>query len=74
VRKNEGKDGNPLNEVRVLCDSLTDNDGVLVADKTIRLNPEKSILGLEVGDEIRLTEADFRRLADGFLAEVESRY
>jgi hypothetical protein len=74
VRKNEGKDGNPLNEVRVLCDSLTDNDGVLVADKTIRLNPEKSILGLEVGDEIRLTEANLRRLADGFLAEIESRY
>ena len=74
VRKNEGKDGNPLNEVRVLCDSLTDNDGVLAADKTIRLDPEKSILGLEVGDEIKLTEADFRRLADGFLAEIESGY
>lgn len=74
VRKNEGKDGNPLNEVRVLCDSLTDNDGVVAADKTIRLEPETSILGLEVGDEIRLTEADFRRLADGFLAEIERRY
>ena len=74
LRKNEGKDGNPLNEVRVLCDSLTDNDGVLAADKTSRLDPEKSILGLEVGDEIKLTEADFRRLADGFLAEIESRY
>ena len=74
VRKNEGKDGTPLNEVRVLCDSLTDNDGVLAADKTIRLDPEKSILGLEVGDEIKLTEADFRRLANGFLAELESRY
>jgi hypothetical protein len=74
VRKNEGKDGNPLNEVRVLCDSLTDNDGVLAADKTIRLKPEKSILGLSVGDEIKLTKADFRRLADGFLAEIESRY
>jgi hypothetical protein len=35
---------------------------------------QSSILGLEVGDEIRLTEADFRRLADGFLAEIERRY
>lgn len=74
VRKNEGKDGNPLNEVRVLCDSLTHNDGILAADNTIRLKPEESILGLNVGDEIALTEADFRRLADGFLTEIESRY
>jgi hypothetical protein len=74
VRKSEGKDGNPLNEVRVLCDSLTDNDGALLADKTTRLNPEESILGLEVGDRIGLTEDDFRRLAEAFLAEIESRY
>ena len=74
VRKQEGKDGNPLNEVRVLCDSLTENDGVFVGDGTIKLKPEETVLGLEPGDEIRLTEDDFRRLADGFLAEIEARY
>jgi hypothetical protein len=26
------------------------------------------------GDEVKLTEAEFRRLADRFLAEIESRY
>ena len=74
VRKLEGKDGNPLNEVRVLCDSLTDNDGVVAANTTIRTKPGESVLGLEVGDEIRLTEHGFRRLAERFLAEIESRY
>ncbi len=74
VRKQEGKDGNPLNEVRVLCDSLTENDGVLTGDSTTKLKPEETVLGLEPGDEIRLTEDGFRRLADGFLAEIEARY
>ena len=74
VRKLEGKDGNPLNEVRALCSSLTDNDGVVADNSTIKLKPEETVLGLEPGDAIRLTEADFRRLADGFLAEIEARY
>ena len=74
VRKQEGKDGNPLNEVRVLCDSLVENDGVFADDSTIKLKPEETVLGLEPGDEIRLTEDDFRSLADGFLAEIEARY
>jgi hypothetical protein len=44
VRKLEGKDGNPLNEVRVLCDSLTENDGVFAADGAIKLKPEETVL------------------------------
>jgi hypothetical protein len=74
VRKLEGKDGNPLNEVRVLCASLVENDGVFTADGTIKLKPEETVLGLELGDAIRLSEDDFRRLAEGFLAEIEARY
>jgi len=74
VRKLEGKDGNPLNEVRVLCDSLVEDDGVFTDDGPIKLKPEETVLGLEPGDAIRLTEEDFSRLADGFLAEIEARY
>jgi hypothetical protein len=48
----ELKDGNPLNEVRVLCNSITTNKGKLCSDKTIKLDPAKSILGFKVGDEI----------------------
>ena len=74
VRKAEGKDGNPLNEVRVLCDSLTEHGGVLTPDKTIKLKTEDSVLGLEPGDEVRVTGDGFRRLAEGFFRELEARY
>jgi hypothetical protein len=80
----EGKDGNPLNEVRVLCNSLLLNGGKLQVDRLpgwpnsavsgLKLPPDKSVLGLKPGDEVKLTEADFVRLADAFFAELEKRY
>lgn len=80
----EGKDGNPLNEVRVLCNSILLNEGKLQVDKRpgwpmsapsgIKLNGEKSLLKLKVGDEVRVTEADFVRLSNAFFAEIEKRY
>ncbi len=68
----EGKDGNPMNEVRVICNSLLNNKGKLIADKGIKLNPAKSILGYKVDDEIKLTEADFKHLSNGFFSAVEN--
>jgi hypothetical protein len=70
----EGKDGNPINEVRVLGNSIKENGGALAADKTIRLKAEASVLGYEPGDEIRIAERDFQRLADGYFAEIEKRF
>ena len=34
----------------------------------------KSLLKLKVGEEVRLTEADFVRLCEAFFAEIERRY
>jgi hypothetical protein len=73
-RNLEGKDGNPLNEVRILCHSLLNNDGVMAADKQIKMNPASSILHHEVGDEIALDEADFVTLAKAFFAEIEQKF
>jgi hypothetical protein len=70
----EGKDGNPLNEVRIICDSLMNNNGILRADKQINLTPERSVVKLHVGDPISLTEADFERLSAAFFAELERRF
>lgn len=74
TRALEGKDGNPLNEVRILCRSITDNGRRMAADSTITMSPATSVLGLRVGDEIRITEEDFVRLADAYFAELEKRY
>lgn len=73
-RTMEKKDGNPLNEVRVPCSSIMENDGTMVADKTIRLKPATSLLKYEPGDRIKLEEADFRLLSEAFFAEIESKY
>jgi hypothetical protein len=74
LRGREGKDGNALNEVRVLCTSIMEGGGRLVADKTIKLKAATSLLHHGVGDEIRLNADDFRLLADAFFAELEARY
>jgi len=74
VRNAEGKDGNALNEVRLLATSLLGNGGRLVADKQIKLKPETSILGYAAGDEIAVREDSFARLADAFFAAIAERY
>lgn len=73
-RNLEGKDGNPLNEVRILCSSITSNDGIMLNDKTIQMKSATSVLKYEVGDDIRLNEGDFRRLAEAFLNEIEAKF
>jgi hypothetical protein len=70
----EGKDGNPLNEVRIVCDSLMNNNGIMRGDKQIKLTPERSVLKLNVGDPIRLTGAEFERLSAAFFAELQRRF
>ncbi len=70
----EGKDGNPLNEVRVLCTSILGNDGLLAVDKTIKLKPETSLLHYAAGDRIALTQDDFALLSGAFFDEIEKKY
>jgi hypothetical protein len=70
TRAIEKKDGNPLNEVGILCTSILNNDGVLCADKTIKYDPTKSVLKYKLGDEIKLSVADFELLASSFLTEI----
>jgi hypothetical protein len=74
TRAIEGKDGNPLNEVRMLCTSILSHRGVLMADKTIKYDPEASILKLKLGDEIRIGEAPFLALFRAYFAELRRRF
>lgn len=74
TRAIEKKDGNPLNEVRMLCNSMMNNGNMMCADKTIKFDPAKSVLKYRVGDEIKLNEADFVLLSPAFFAQIESKY
>jgi hypothetical protein len=74
LRTVEGKDGNALNEVRVLGDSIMDNNGILLADKSIKLSPAKSVLKYEQGDQITLSEAQFKQLSKAYFDEIERKF
>ena len=72
VRTFTGKDTNPLSEVELLTDSLMAG-GSFDAGSVVKYVPEKSVLGLEAGQEIRLSADDYERVATAFLDEVERR-
>jgi hypothetical protein len=74
LRVSTGKDGNPLNEVELICESLLNNDGVLQGNNVVKYVPEESVVGLKIGDRIRLSADDFTRLADAFFADLERKF
>jgi hypothetical protein len=84
LRAVEGKDGNPLIEVRVLCNSILLNEGRLQVEtppewpmstgRSLKLVPEKSVLKLKVGDVVKLSEGDFVRLSKAFFIALEEKY
>ncbi len=74
VRPVTGKDGNPLNEVEMLGDSLMNNDGVLQKSTVLKLIPADSVTKLEFGDAIELGEQQFEQLAAAFFAELERKF
>lgn len=71
--KVEGRDGNPLNEVRAIAESVTEHGSVMAIPRGIKLDPENSVLGFAEGEELSLDGDAFERLFDAFLAEVEER-
>jgi hypothetical protein len=74
MRGQEGKDGNPLNEVRMLSSSLLLPQGKLKADSTIKYLPEKSVTKSKVGSAIEIKGDVFKELAAKFFKEIESKY
>jgi hypothetical protein len=74
LRQVTGKDGNPLNEVELLTESLLNNDGVLRGNNVVKFVPDESVLKLTIGARIRLGMSDFERLAKAFLADIERKF
>lgn len=71
VQRRHAGGGNPLDEVRVLVDSLTVNGGVLAVDEDVAYDPAKSVLRFDPGDHIALNADDFEAIAAAFLAAIE---
>ncbi|MFA4965223.1 MAG: hypothetical protein WC709_06255 [Thermoleophilia bacterium] len=74
LRMVTGKDGKPLNEVELICDSLMNSGGTLREDSVIKHIPAESVVKLKPGDRIRLSGQEFERLSPAFLAELELRF
>ncbi len=70
----EGDDGNPMNEVRVIADSVVGNAGTLRVLEPIRWAPERTVLRFAVGDEVEMSANGFERLAAAYLAAIENTY
>ena len=73
-RGQERKDGNAMNEVRVLVNSIQQHDSVMTAEKGIRLDAARSVLGIEYGERIRIDADGFERLAGAFFEALEATY
>ena len=74
IRPVTGRDGNPLNEVELIVESVLEHGGVLQTNKVIKYVPADAVLGLEPGTPIRLSADDFDKLSAAFLAELEHRF
>jgi hypothetical protein len=74
LRTVTGKDGNPLNEVELMSESLMNNDGVLRGNNVIKFVPDQSVLKLNIGDRIRLSAGHFERLYKAFLSDLQAKF
>jgi hypothetical protein len=74
LRSVTGKDGNPINELEMLSDSLMNNDGVLRGINAIKYKAEDSVLKLDVGDAIQLDAGQFQHLSKKFFGDLETKY
>jgi hypothetical protein len=70
----EGKCGNPLNEVRMLCNAMIGSGAVPQADKGIKYNPTKAVLKCELGQPVQLGAASFATPSRAFVLETERKY
>ena len=54
--------------------SLMLHDGILTVEKSIKFNPETSVLGLAPGALIVLDEQAFTKLARAYFDEIEAKF
>jgi len=73
LRMVTGKDGNALNEVELLVDSVMAG-GEFRGNNVIRYVSAEAVVGLEPGGRVALNQVEFERLYKTFLGEIESKF
>ena len=56
------------------CTSITDGDGKLQADSTIKYRARNSVLKLSIGDTIALNVAAFAGIAEAFFTDLKRKF
>lgn len=74
VRAVTGTDGNPLNELELICQSLMNSDGVFDTGTVIKYSRDASIVKLAPGDAINLSVEDFTRLSAAVFVELDEKF
>ncbi|CAN5637640.1 hypothetical protein BH10ACT2_BH10ACT2_25000 [soil metagenome] len=74
LRAQEGKDGNPLNEVRMLAASILTNDGILAPNTTIKYVAEHSVAKIGIGQPVNPTIDALEALIVAVHDEIQTRY
>ena len=74
ARAQEGKDGNPANEVRLLCNAIMTGGNTMGADKTIKFDPAKSVTKFKMGDAVALDKKSFLALSNAFFDEIQKKF
>lgn len=74
TRAIEGKDGNALNELRMLATSLLEHGGTFTLDRTVKYDPARSVLGLGAGERVVLSPAAVQELVSAVLSEIGAKF
>lgn len=74
LRTVEGKDGNSMNEVRMLANSILESDCILAVEKSIKWVPEKTVLKLAPGATIALSREQFDTLSIAYFDQIAAKF
>ena len=74
LRMVTGKDGNPLNQVEMICDSIMNNNGIFQDSTEIKSIPDQPVVKPHVGYKISLSADEFERLSAAFFAELKCKF
>jgi hypothetical protein len=74
LRVTSGKDGNALNEVELLTESLLRGDGVFHTNNVIRYVPEQAIVKLRPGEPVQLSVDELDQLTEAFFSTLEQKF